>query len=69
VLTKPAAEDFLMPASVYGVDDCAGIGDLAWLDLNCGHSLLPEVPSLILDTDLVIKKGGVGAFSWHSRTA
>jgi hypothetical protein len=55
MLTKPAAEHFLMPASVYGIDHCTGVHHLAGLDLYRRHSLLPEVPGLVFDSNLVIK--------------
>jgi hypothetical protein len=56
MLTEPTAKNFLMSASIDRVDDGAGIDDFAGLNLNSWHSLFPQMPGLVIDSDLIIQK-------------
>ena len=56
MLTEPTAKNFLMSASIDRVDDGAGIDNFAGLNLNSWHSLFPQMPGLVIDSDLIIQK-------------
>jgi hypothetical protein len=59
VLTDPAAQDFLMSGSVYCGDNHISLDDLAWLNLNLGHLLLPQVPLLVIQAYLIVNEGRI----------
>ena len=56
MLTEPTAKNFLMSGSIDRVDDGAGIDNFAGLNLNRWHSLFPQMPLLVIDSDLIIQK-------------
>ena len=68
MLTEPTAKNFLMSGSIDRVDDGAGIDNFAGLNLNLWHSLFPQMPLLVIDSDLIIQKRCVWSWRRHLNT-
>ena len=56
VLREPRAQHLLMPRRVYRIDHSAGISHFRRLNRHFGHSLLPQVPRLVIHSDLIVQK-------------